>query len=133
VSAFGGIIALNAPLTGKEAEAISSIFTEVVIAPDADADAREIFGRKKNLRLLLTGGLPDPARSGLAVKSIAGGYLVQSRDSGHIRREELQLVTKRAPTDRELEDCLIAWTVARHVKSNAIVYANGGATAGIGA
>ncbi len=133
VSAFGGIVALNAPLTGAEAEAIAAIFTEVVIAPDADEDARAIFARKKNLRLLLTGEIADPARPGLALKSIAGGYLVQSRDNGRISRDDLKLVTKRAPTAQELDDCLFAWTVAKHVKSNAIVYAKDGATAGIGA
>lgn len=133
VSAFGGIIAVNRPLDGATAEAISGIFTEVVVAPDADADARAIFAKKKNLRLLLTGELPDPARGGLNVKTIAGGYLVQSRDNGQIKRDELKLVTKRAPTEQELTDCLFAWTVAKHVKSNAIVYAKGGSTAGIGA
>jgi phosphoribosylaminoimidazolecarboxamide formyltransferase/IMP cyclohydrolase len=133
VSAFGGIIAVNAPLTREAAEAMTQIFTEVVIAPDADAEAREIFARKKNLRLLLTGELPDPARPGLTLKSIAGGYLVQTRDNGRIAREALTLVTKRSPTEQELADCLFAWTVAKHVKSNAIVYAKDGATAGIGA
>jgi len=133
VSAFGGIIAVNRPLDGATAEAISGIFTEVVAAPDADADARAIFAKKKNLRLLLTGALPDPARGGLTLKTIAGGWLVQSRDNGRVTREMLKLVTKRAPTEQELADCLFAWTVAKHVKSNAIVYAKGGATAGIGA
>jgi phosphoribosylaminoimidazolecarboxamide formyltransferase/IMP cyclohydrolase len=133
VSAFGGIVAVNAPLDAGAAEAISAIFTEVVIAPAADTAAREVFARKKNLRLLLTGDLPDPARPGLALKSIAGGYLVQSRDNGRVGRGDLKLVTKRAPTEGELADCLFAWTVARYVKSNAIVYAKGGATAGIGA
>jgi phosphoribosylaminoimidazolecarboxamide formyltransferase/IMP cyclohydrolase len=133
VSAFGGIVALNRPLTGDAAEAIASIFTEVVIAPDADAAAREAFARKKNLRLLLTGALPDPRRAGLQLKSIAGGYLLQSRDNGRIGLDDLTVVTKRAPTDRELADCLFAWTVAKHVKSNAIVYARDGVTAGIGA
>ena len=133
VSAFGGIIAVNAPLTRAAAEAMTQIFTEVVIAPDADAEAREVFARKKNLRLLLTGELPDPARPGLTFKSIAGGYLVQTRDNGRVDREALKLVTKRAPSERELADCLFAWTVAKHVKSNAIVYAKDGATAGIGA
>jgi phosphoribosylaminoimidazolecarboxamide formyltransferase/IMP cyclohydrolase len=133
VSAFGGIIAVNAPLTAEVAEAMTQIFTEVVIAPDADEEARAIFARKKNLRLLLTGALPDPARPGLALKSIAGGFLVQSRDNGSIGEGDLKVVTKRAPTDQELADCLFAWTVAKHVKSNAIVYAKGGATAGIGA
>jgi phosphoribosylaminoimidazolecarboxamide formyltransferase/IMP cyclohydrolase len=133
VSAFGGIIAVNAPLSGADAEAMTRIFTEVVIAPDADEEARAIFAAKKNLRLLLTGALPDPARPGLALKSIAGGYLVQTRDNGHVGPAELKVVTKRQPTESELADCLFAWTVAKHVKSNAIVYARDGATAGIGA
>jgi phosphoribosylaminoimidazolecarboxamide formyltransferase/IMP cyclohydrolase len=133
VSAFGGIIAVNAPLTGEAAEAMTRIFTEVVIAPDADEEARAVFAKKKNLRLLLTGELPDPARSGFMLKSIAGGYLVQTRDNGRIARGDLKVVTARQPTEQELADCLFAWTVAKHVKSNAIVYAKGGSTAGIGA
>jgi phosphoribosylaminoimidazolecarboxamide formyltransferase/IMP cyclohydrolase len=133
VSAFGGIIAVNRPLDGPTAEAISGIFTEVVAAPDADEAARAVFARKKNLRLLLTGALPDAARPGLQVKSIAGGMLVQSRDNGAVTREMLKVVTQRQPSERELADCLFAWTVAKHVKSNAIVYAKDGATAGIGA
>jgi len=133
VSAFGGIIAVNRPLDGATAEAISSIFTEVVCAPDADADARAVFAKKKNLRLLLTGDLPDPARGGLVMKAIAGGWLAQTRDNGRITRDDLKVVTDRAPTDEELADALFAWTVAKHVKSNAIVYAKGGSTAGIGA
>jgi phosphoribosylaminoimidazolecarboxamide formyltransferase/IMP cyclohydrolase len=133
VSAFGGIVAVNEPLTAETAEAISSIFTEVVIAPAADEAARAVFARKKNLRLLLAGELPDAARPGLMLKSIAGGFLVQSRDNGRVAEGDLKLVTKRAPSERELADCLFAWTVARHVKSNAIVYAKDGATAGIGA
>ena len=133
VSAFGGIVAVNQALTGKAAEAIASIFTEVVIAPDADDAAREVFARKKNLRLLLTGDLPDALRPGLQLKSIAGGYLLQSRDNGHVARDALKVVTKRSPSEQELADCLFAWTVAKHVKSNAIVYAKDGATAGIGA
>jgi len=133
VSAFGGIIALNRSLDGPTAEAIAGIFTEVVIAPDADEAALVAFSKKKNLRLLLCGDLPDPAREGLAVKSIAGGLLVQTRDNGRILRESLKVVTKRAPTPQELDDCLFAWTVAKHVKSNAIVYAKDGATAGVGA
>lgn len=133
VSAFGGIIACNRPLDGPTAEAMSGIFTEVVAAPDADDAARAVFAKKKNLRLLLTGALPDPARPGQQVKVIAGGVLVQDRDNGHVTRDMLQLVTKRAPTEQELKDCLFAWTVAKHVKSNAIVYAKDGATAGIGA
>ncbi len=133
VSAFGGIIAVNRSLDGPTAEAISGIFTEVVCAPDADADARAVFAKKKNLRLLLTGDLPDPARPGLMMKSIAGGMLVQSRDNGRITRDMLKVVTQRQPTEQELADCLFAWTVAKHVKSNAIVYAQGGSTAGVGA
>src|SRR3546814_686869 len=133
VSAFGGIIALNRPLDGATARAISAIFTEVVIAPDADAEARAIFAAKKNLRLLLTGDLPDPARGGLMMKTIAGGMLVQSRDNGRVADADLKVVTRRAPTAQELADCRFAWTVAKHVKSNAIVYAKGGSTAGVGA
>jgi phosphoribosylaminoimidazolecarboxamide formyltransferase/IMP cyclohydrolase len=133
VSAFGGIIAVNRPLDGPTAEAIAGIFTEVVCAPDADEAARAVFARKKNLRLLLTGDLPDPARRGRVMKAIAGGFLIQSRDDGRIGRDDLRVVTKRAPTEQELADCLFGWTIAKHVKSNAIVYAKGGATAGIGA
>jgi phosphoribosylaminoimidazolecarboxamide formyltransferase/IMP cyclohydrolase len=131
VSAFGGIIAVNRPLDGATARAITSIFTEVVVAPHADEEALALFATKKNLRLLLTGDLPDPARAGLTVKSIAGGWLVQGRDDG--TPGELTVVTKRQPTAQELADCRFAWTIAKHVKSNAIVYAQGGATAGIGA
>ena len=133
VSAFGGIVATNRPLDAATAEAITDIFTEVVVAPDADEDAKAIFARKKNLRLLLTGGLPDPARAGQTVAIIAGGILVQDRDNGIVARDELKCVTKRQPTDQEIVDCLFAWTVAKHVKSNAIVYARDGVTAGIGA
>ena len=131
VSAFGGIIAVNRPLDGATARAITGIFTEVVVAPDADDEALALFAAKKNLRLLLTGDLPDPSRDGLTARSIAGGWLVQSRDSGV--PGDLRVVTKRAPTPQERADCLFAWTVAKHVKSNAIVYAKDGATAGIGA
>lgn len=133
VSAFGGIVATNVPLDGPTAEAICAIFTEVVVAPAADAAARAAFARKKNLRLLLTGDLPDPRRGGLTVKPITGGLLVQGRDNGAITAADLTVVTKRAPSAQELRDCLFAWTVARHVKSNAIVYAKDGITAGIGA
>lgn len=133
VSAFGGIIALNGLIDGPTAEAITQIFTEVVVAPDADAEARAIFAKKKNLRLLLTGELPDPTRGGLTMKTITGGWLVQSRDNGRIGREALTVVTKRQPTAQEVDDALFAWTVAKHVKSNAIVYARDGATAGVGA
>ena len=133
VSAFGGIVATNRALDAATAEAISAIFTEVVVAPDADDEAKAIFARKKNLRLLLTGTLPDPARGGTTLALIAGGLLVQDRDNGFVRPEQLKIVTRRKPTDRELNDCLFAWTVAKHVKSNAIVYARDGVTAGIGA
>jgi len=133
VSAFGGIVATNFALDAATAEAISAIFTEVVVAPDADDEAKAIFARKKNLRLLLTGTLPDPARGGTSLALIAGGLLVQDRDNGFVRPEQLKIVTRRKPTDRELNDCLFAWTVAKHVKSNAIVYARDGVTAGIGA
>jgi len=133
VSAFGGIVATNVPLDGPTANAICEIFTEVVIAPAADDAAKEAFARKKNLRLLLTGDLPDPRRGGLMVKPITGGLLVQSRDNGVVSLDDLKVVTKRQPTEQELKDCLFAWTVARHVKSNAIVYAKDGITAGIGA
>ncbi|MXO68941.1 bifunctional phosphoribosylaminoimidazolecarboxamide formyltransferase/IMP cyclohydrolase [Altererythrobacter marinus] len=133
VSAFGGIVCVNTELDGATAEAICEIFTEVVIAPSVSEAAREAFARKKNLRLLVTGELPDPRRDGLAVKPITGGLLVQGRDKGAIAAEDLKVVTERAPTEQELKDCLFAWTVARHVKSNAIVYARDGATAGIGA
>ena len=133
VSAFGGIVAVNTPLDGPTAEAISEIFTEVVIAPGADDAARAVFAAKKNLRLLLVDDLPDPRRPGFTMKSIAGGLLLQSRDNGAVGADDLKVVTRRAPTEQELKDCLFAWTVARHVKSNAIVYAKDGVTAGIGA
>ena len=133
VSAFGGIVASNVPLDGPTAEAICQIFTEVVVAPGADEAALAAFSRKKNLRLLLTEGLPDPRRAGLNQVVIAGGLLVQDRDSAAITPDQLKVVTKRAPSEQELKDCLFAWTVARHVKSNAIVYARDGVTAGIGA
>lgn len=133
VSAFGGIVAVNRPLDGETAEAITEIFTEVVAAPAADDAARAIFAKKKNLRLLITGDLADANRAGLMIKNIAGGYLMQSRDNGYVADSDLKVVTKRAPSDQELADCRFAWTVAKHVKSNAIVYAKGGATAGIGA
>ncbi|MDO5631183.1 MAG: bifunctional phosphoribosylaminoimidazolecarboxamide formyltransferase/IMP cyclohydrolase [Paracoccus sp. (in: a-proteobacteria)] len=132
-SAFGGIIALNQPLDADTARAITEIFTEVVIAPDASDEAKAIFAAKKNLRLLTTDGLPDPVAGGLTFRQVAGGFLVQDRDSGLITRGNLKVVTKRTPTDAELDDLLFAWTVAKHVKSNAIVYARDLATVGIGA
>lgn len=133
VSAFGGIVCVNTELDGPTAEAICEIFTEVVIAPSVSEEARAAFAKKKNLRLLVTVELPDPRRGGLSVKPITGGLLVQSRDNGPIALADLTVVTEREPTEQELKDCLFAWTVARHVKSNAIVYAKDGATAGIGA
>jgi len=133
VSAFGGIVAVNCELDGATAEAIASIFTEVIIAPTVSAEAREVFSKKKNLRVLECGRLPDPRRGGFFMKTIAGGILVQGRDAGAVSEADLKVVTKREPTAQELKDCFFAWTVARHVKSNAIVYAKDGATAGIGA
>ncbi len=132
-SAFGGIIAVNRTLDAEAAERFSSIFTEVIVAPDADDAAKAILARKKNLRLLLTGGMPDPAAPGLTFKSLSGGFLAQTRDSGRIGRGDLKLVTQRAPTDAELADLLFAFRVCKHVKSNAIVYARAGATVGVGA
>ena len=132
-SAFGGIVALNQPLDGATAEEIVKIFTEVVIAPDADEDAKRIFAAKKNLRLLTTGGLPDPTAAGMTFRQVAGGFLAQGRDNGHVTRDALKIVTERQPSEQELNDLLFAWTVAKHVKSNAIVYAKDGATVGIGA
>ena len=133
VSAFGGIVAVNRPLDAATAEAITEIFTEVVAAPSADDAAKAVFAKKKNLRLLLTGELPDPKRSGLSIKPITGGLIVQSRDNGHVADAAFTVVTKRAPSAQELADCRFAWTIAKHLKSNAIVYAKDGATAGIGA
>ena len=133
VSAFGGIVATNVPLDEETAEAITEIFTEVVVAPDASDAAKAVFAKKKNLRLLLTGNLPDANRPGQTMKIIAGGILIQDRDNGSIGRDDLKVVTKRQPTEQELDDALFAWTVAKHVKSNAIVYAKDGSTAGVGA
>jgi phosphoribosylaminoimidazolecarboxamide formyltransferase/IMP cyclohydrolase len=133
VSAFGGIVVTNVPLDGPTAEAITAIFTEVVVAPGVDEAARAVFARKKNLRLLILPGLPQADRAGLTTVPIAGGLLVQDRDNGRIDPGALKVVTKRAPTAQELADALFAWTVAKHVKSNAIVYARDGVTAGIGA
>jgi phosphoribosylaminoimidazolecarboxamide formyltransferase / IMP cyclohydrolase len=132
-SAFGGIVALNGPIDGPTAEAITAIFTEVVIAPGANDEARAVFARKPNLRLLTTGALPDPSALGRTIRQVAGGFLLQDRDNGRITAADLRVVTKRAPTEAELADLLFAWAVAKHVKSNAIVYAKGGATVGIGA
>ena len=132
-SAFGGIVALNQVLDAATAEEIVKIFTEVVIAPEATDEARSIFAAKKNLRLLTTGALPDAKAKGLAFKQVAGGFLVQDRDSGHVLPSDLKVVTRRAPSAEELRDLMFAWTVAKHVKSNAIVYVKDGATVGVGA
>jgi phosphoribosylaminoimidazolecarboxamide formyltransferase / IMP cyclohydrolase len=132
-SAFGGIVALNRTLDAEAARAITEIFTEVIIAPDASDEAIKIIAMKKNLRLLLAGGLPDPRATGLTVKSVAGGLLVQSRDNAVVDDMELKVVTKRAPSEKELADLRFAFRVAKHVKSNTIVYAKGLATVGIGA
>ena len=132
-SAFGGIVALNRTLDAEAARAITEIFTEVIIAPDASDEAIAIVAAKKNLRLLLAGGLPDPRADGLTVKSVAGGLLVQSRDNAAVDEMQLKAVTKRAPTAAELRDLRFAFRVAKHVKSNTIVYAKDRATVGIGA
>ena len=132
-SAFGGIVALNRPLDAEAARAITEIFTEVIIAPDASAEAVAIVGAKKNLRLLLTGGVPDPRAPGLTAKTVAGGLLVQSRDNAVVDDMTLKVVTKRKPTDTELRDLRFAFRVVKHVKSNTIIYAKDLATVGIGA
>jgi phosphoribosylaminoimidazolecarboxamide formyltransferase/IMP cyclohydrolase len=133
VSAFGGVVALNRKLDATSARKIVEIFTEVIIAPEADDEALAVLAAKKNLRLLLAGSLPDPRAPTLAVRSVAGGFLVQDRDNGVLEEGALQVVTKRAPTGREMADLRFAWRVAKHVKSNAIVYVKDGVTVGVGA
>ena len=133
VSAFGGIVAVNRRLDRAAAEAIVETFTEVVIAPEADEDAIAVFAAKKNLRLLVTGTLPDPHAPGQVFRSVAGGFLVQSRDTSLIKPADLKIVTKRAPTADEIADMLFAFTIAKHVKSNAVVFARAGQTLGVGA
>ena len=133
VSAFGGIIAVNRTLDAATAAEMAKIFSEVIIAPDADGDAIELLARKKNLRLLLTGGVPDPAEPGLSVKTVAGGFLAQDRDAGRVTEDALKVVTQRAPSRSEMRDLLFAFRVCKHVKSNAIVHCRDGATVGIGA
>ncbi len=132
-SAFGGIVALNGTLDVETAEAISAIFTEVVVAPDVTPEAAAVFSAKKNLRLLVTGGLPNPEMGGRVLRQVAGGFLVQDRDRGRIAAPDLKVVTRRAPDAVQIADLLFAWKVAKHVKSNAIVYAKDGRTVGIGA
>lgn len=133
VSAFGGIIALNRTLDAEAARAMAELFTEVIIAPDASVEARDILARKKNLRLLLAGGLPDPTAQGVTLRTVAGGFLVQSRDNGSPAAAGLKVATIRAPSPEELADLQFAFRVCKHVKSNAIVFAKNGATVGIGA
>jgi phosphoribosylaminoimidazolecarboxamide formyltransferase/IMP cyclohydrolase len=133
VSAFGGIVALNRTLDADAARRIVEIFTEVVIAPDATDEAVRIVAGKRNLRLLLAGGLPDPRAPGLSLRTVAGGFLAQGRDNAVVDDMDLKVVTRREPTNRELSDLKFAFRVAKHVKSNAIVYAREGATVGIGA
>ncbi|MEM8980964.1 MAG: bifunctional phosphoribosylaminoimidazolecarboxamide formyltransferase/IMP cyclohydrolase [Pseudomonadota bacterium] len=132
-SAFGGIIALNQPLDEATAEAITEIFTEVVIAPGADEAARAVFAKKKNLRLLLTDGLASVGERAQVIKPVAGGFLLQDKDTGEALRAEMRVVTERAPSEDEWKDLVFAWQVAKHVKSNAIVYVKDGATVGLGA
>ena len=133
VSAFGGVIALNQTLDAETAEEIIQLFTEVIIAPDVTQEAKAIVARKPNLRLLSAGGLPDPRAAGITAKTVSGGLLVQSRDNGMVEDLDLKVVTKRAPTAQELEDMKFAFKIAKHVKSNAVIYAKDGQTAGIGA
>ncbi|MFP3943223.1 MAG: bifunctional phosphoribosylaminoimidazolecarboxamide formyltransferase/IMP cyclohydrolase [Alphaproteobacteria bacterium] len=133
VSAFGGVIAFNGEIGEDTARKVTEIFTEIVIAPAVSDAAREVFAAKKNLRVLVTDGLADPARAGTEMRSAGGGLLVQSRDNGRIAAEDLRIVTERQPTEQELADMIFAFRVAKHVKSNAIVYARGRATAGVGA
>ncbi|MDE2166015.1 MAG: bifunctional phosphoribosylaminoimidazolecarboxamide formyltransferase/IMP cyclohydrolase [Alphaproteobacteria bacterium] len=133
VSAFGGIVAVNRPLDRATAEAIGKLFMEVVIAPTVDDAALAVLKKKTALRVLTTGGMPDPSEPGVTLKSLAGGYLVQSRDAGRVSENELKTVTKRAPTRAEIADLIFAFRVCKHVKSNAIVFAKGGATVGVGA
>ncbi|WP_286829472.1 MULTISPECIES: bifunctional phosphoribosylaminoimidazolecarboxamide formyltransferase/IMP cyclohydrolase [Kordiimonas] len=133
VSAFGGIVALNGTVDAETAEEIIKVFTEVIIAPNVTDEAKAIIGAKKNLRLLTTGGLADPTQAAKMVKTVAGGFLVQNRDTGRVTLDDLKVVTKRAPSDEELKDMLFAFQVGKHVKSNAIVYVRDGMTVGIGA
>ncbi|MDY0029033.1 MAG: bifunctional phosphoribosylaminoimidazolecarboxamide formyltransferase/IMP cyclohydrolase [Pseudobdellovibrionaceae bacterium] len=133
VSAFGGIIALNRKLDGATAEEIIKIFSEVIIAPEISDEAKAILAAKKNVRVLETGGMADPKQARMTLKTISGGWLLQTADNGHITEADLKVVTKRAPTEQELKDLLFAFRVCKHVKSNAIIYAKGGKTVGIGA
>ena len=133
VSAFGGIVAVNRPLDGALAELITAVFTEVVIAPDADEAALAVFAKKKNLRLLLSPACVANRSAHMLLRPMTGGFLLQSQDNYRLAREDLKIVTKRAPSEQELSDMMFAFRVAKHVKSNAIVYAKEGATVGVGA
>ncbi|GAB4225634.1 MAG: bifunctional phosphoribosylaminoimidazolecarboxamide formyltransferase/IMP cyclohydrolase [Kiloniellaceae bacterium] len=133
VSAFGGIIAVNRSLDAATAEEVAKLFAEVVIAPEVDEAAKAVLAAKKNLRVLVTGALPDPSEPGMVMTPLAGGFLAQSRDNGRLDPAALKVVTQRQPSERELADMIFAFRVAKHVKSNAIVYARDGATVGIGA
>ncbi len=132
VSAFGGIVAFNRPLDGPTAEELAKIFLEVIIAPSIDDAAREILGKKKNLRVLSAGSMPDPSEPGMTVRSLAGGYLFQSRDAAVLEGEP-RVATTRKPTTQEHADMMIAFTICKHVKSNAIIYVKDGAMVGVGA
>jgi phosphoribosylaminoimidazolecarboxamide formyltransferase/IMP cyclohydrolase len=133
VSIYGGIVAVNRTLDAQTATDLAKRFLEVVIAPGATAEALAILARRKDVRVLLAGRLPDPASAGMTLKSVAGGYLFQGRDDGRVTRADLKVVTRRAPSEQEIADLLFAFTVCKHVKSNAIVYAKNGATVGVGA
>ena len=133
VSAFGGIVSSNVSLDADTATGIASIFTEVVIAPDASEEAKAILAAKPNLRLMLTGAMPDPQAGGLKLKSVSGGFLAQSRDNGHITEADINIVTRAKPDAGQLADMMFAWRVAKHVKSNAIVFVKDSVTAGVGA
>jgi phosphoribosylaminoimidazolecarboxamide formyltransferase/IMP cyclohydrolase len=133
VSIYGGIVALNTTLEARTAEDLAKRFLEVVIAPDATEEALAVLARRPNVRVLLAGTLPDPSSAGMTLKSVGGGYLLQTRDNGHVKKSDLKVVTKRAPTPKEIEDMLFAFTVCKHVKSNAIVLARGEVTVGVGA
>ncbi|WP_218822785.1 bifunctional phosphoribosylaminoimidazolecarboxamide formyltransferase/IMP cyclohydrolase [Tistlia consotensis] len=133
VSAYGGIVALNRALDAATAARIAELFAEVVIAPEVEDEAAALLAARRNLRVLATGALPDPAAPGWTFKSLSGGFLLQGRDNGRVARDRLEVVTKRAPSEAELNDLLFAFRVAKHVKSNAIVYAKEGATVGVGA
>jgi phosphoribosylaminoimidazolecarboxamide formyltransferase/IMP cyclohydrolase len=133
VSAFGGVLAFNQEIDAETAQEIAKLFTEVIIAPEADSEAVRILSAKKNLRLLTAGGLPDAHAPGWLVRSVAGGLLVQNRDTIAVDPETIRVVTRRAPSKQEMSDLLFAFTVVKHVKSNAIVFAKEGSTAGVGA